>query len=152
MPTFQHKRHWQIRIKCARFFQHLNVGVVPACCSPLSGTALLFPVLKKLWIAKNGHTAALIHQSKCCRAIQPLFIFMSSSQNYRYWQVNDTSCRAQKNMKHTAWITQQALLISTFHFRGHFSNNKRLWVQWQYSTGTWHRKMKDRTSYKEQGE
>ena len=77
------------------FVQDLDVGVVLACRSPLSGTTFFLPVLKKLWIAKNSHAAALIHQSKCRAAVQPLFILPRSRQNYRHWQVNDTPCRAQ---------------------------------------------------------
>lgn len=75
VPTCQHKHY--LSIGAAVFVQDLDVGVVLARRSPLSGTALLLPVLKKLWVAKNSHAAALIHQSKCGTAVQPLFIFMS---------------------------------------------------------------------------
>ena len=95
------------RQNAAKFTQDLDIGVILACCSPLPGTALLLPVLKKLWIAKNRHPAALIHQRKSRAAVQPLFVFLSSRQDYRYWQVNDTPCRAQKKVKHTAYVTQQ---------------------------------------------
>lgn len=110
--TFQHKCY-------CRMSQDLNVGVVLACCSPLSGTTLLFPVLKKFRISKNGYTAALIHQSKRCTAIQPLFVFMRSCQNYWHWQVDDPSCRTQKNTKCTAYSV--ALSIDTFVFSDTFT-------------------------------
>ena len=115
--------------------------MVLARCSPLSGTALLLPVLKKLWVAKNSHTAALIHQSKCGAAVQPLFVFMSSRQNYRYWQVNDTPCRTQENMKHTAWITQQAIYPPSTSGDA-LQIIQDLWV----SDSAWHRKSGERTT------
>lgn len=112
--TFQHKCYCQMS-------QDLNVGVVLACCSPLSGTTLLFPVLKKFRISKNGYTAALIHQSECCTAIQPLFVLMRSCQNYGHWQVDDPSCRTQKNTKCTAYSV--GLSIVTFVFSDTIQNN-----------------------------
>lgn len=115
--TFQHKCY-------CRMSQDLNVGVVLACCSPLSGTTLLFPVLKKFRISKNGYTAALIHQSKRCTAIQPLFVLMRSCQNYWHWQVDDPSCRTQKNTKCTAYSV--ALSIDTFVFSDTIHNNNKI--------------------------
>lgn len=108
--TFQHECYCQMS-------QDLNVGVVLACCSPLSGTTLLFPVLKKFRISKNGHTAALIHESKCCTAIQPLFVLMRGCQDYRHWQVDDASCRTQ-SIECTAYSV--GLSTGTFVFRTQF--------------------------------
>lgn len=81
------------------FHNHLNVRVVPACCSPLSGTTTLLSVLNKLWIVNNSYTAALLHQNKCRPVIQALFTFMNSCQNYRQCQVNDTSIHKTMKMK-----------------------------------------------------
>lgn len=73
----QHKRHCPMS-------QDLDVGVAPARCSPLSGTTLLFPVLKKFRIPEDGHAAALIHQSERCAAVQPVLVLLRSCQDYRH--------------------------------------------------------------------
>lgn len=67
--------------KAARTPQDLDVGVILAGCPPLSGTALFFPVLEKLWITENSHAAALIYKGKGCAAVQPLFVFMGGRQD-----------------------------------------------------------------------
>lgn len=70
---------------------HLDVGVVLAGGAPLASTSLLFAVFIKLWVAKDGHSSALVNQGHSCNTIQPLLICSGHRQHYRHRQVDDAT-------------------------------------------------------------
>lgn len=70
---------------------YLDVGVVLAGGAPLASTSLLFAVFIKLWVAKDGHSSALVNQGHSCNTVQPLLICSGHRQHHRHRQVDDAT-------------------------------------------------------------
>lgn len=70
---------------------YLDVGVVLAGGAPLASTSLLFAVFIKLWVAKDGHSSALINQGHSCNTVQPLLICSGHRQHHGHRQVDDAT-------------------------------------------------------------
>lgn len=70
---------------------YLDVGVVLAGGAPLTSASFFFAVFIKLWVAKDGHSSALIDQGHSCYTIQTLFICSGDWQHHRHRQVDDTT-------------------------------------------------------------